>query len=105
MIQTTPPTDAGPQAAERTVEFFTAQIRNPHTRAPELSGPFPPVPAKVWDALATIATQQADQSRQSTKASAQRRPLPTRRDEAGRARYSEGRNAAADGATVDMPGS
>ena len=24
---------AGPQAAERTVEFFTAQIRNPHTRA------------------------------------------------------------------------
>ena len=23
----------GPQAAERTVEFFTAQIRNPHTRA------------------------------------------------------------------------
>ena len=22
---------AGPQAAERTVEFFTAQIRNPHT--------------------------------------------------------------------------
>ena len=23
---------AGPQAAERTVEFFTAQIRNPHTR-------------------------------------------------------------------------
>ena len=27
------PTRAGPQAAERTVEFFTAQIRNPHTRA------------------------------------------------------------------------
>ena len=27
------PTHAGPQAAERTVEFFTAQIRNPHTRA------------------------------------------------------------------------
>ena len=26
------PTRAGP-AAERTVEFFTAQIRNPHTRA------------------------------------------------------------------------
>ena len=24
---------AWPQAAERTVEFFTAQIRNPHTRA------------------------------------------------------------------------
>ena len=24
---------AGPEAAERTVEFFTAQIRNPHTRA------------------------------------------------------------------------
>ena len=24
---------AGPQAAGRTVEFFTAQIRNPHTRA------------------------------------------------------------------------
>ena len=24
---------AGPQAAERTVEFFIAQIRNPHTRA------------------------------------------------------------------------
>ena len=24
---------AGPQAAERTIEFFTAQIRNPHTRA------------------------------------------------------------------------
>ena len=24
---------AGPQAAERTVEFVTAQIRNPHTRA------------------------------------------------------------------------
>ena len=24
---------AGPVAAERTVEFFTAQIRNPHTRA------------------------------------------------------------------------
>ena len=24
---------AGPQAAERTVEFFTDQIRNPHTRA------------------------------------------------------------------------
>ena len=24
---------AGPQAAERTVEFFTAQIRNPQTRA------------------------------------------------------------------------
>ena len=24
------PTRAGPQAAERTVEFFTAQIRNPH---------------------------------------------------------------------------
>ena len=24
---------AGPQAAERTVEFFTAQICNPHTRA------------------------------------------------------------------------
>ena len=24
---------AGPQAAERTVEFFTAQIRNSHTRA------------------------------------------------------------------------
>ena len=24
---------AGPKAAERTVEFFTAQIRNPHTRA------------------------------------------------------------------------
>ena len=24
---------AGQQAAERTVEFFTAQIRNPHTRA------------------------------------------------------------------------
>ena len=24
---------AGTQAAERTVEFFTAQIRNPHTRA------------------------------------------------------------------------
>ena len=24
---------AGPQAAERTMEFFTAQIRNPHTRA------------------------------------------------------------------------
>ena len=24
---------AGPQAAERTVEFFTAQIHNPHTRA------------------------------------------------------------------------
>ena len=24
---------AGPQAAERTLEFFTAQIRNPHTRA------------------------------------------------------------------------
>ena len=24
---------AGPQAAERTVEFFTAQIRNTHTRA------------------------------------------------------------------------
>ena len=27
------PERAGPQAAERTVEFFTAQIRNPHTRA------------------------------------------------------------------------
>ena len=33
---------AGPQAAERTVEFFTAQIRNPHTRAavvPRLDAP------------------------------------------------------------------
>ena len=28
-----PTTRAGPQAAARTVEFFTAQIRNPHTRA------------------------------------------------------------------------
>ena len=34
-IEGLPPTirRAGPQAAERTVEFFTAQIRNPHTRA------------------------------------------------------------------------
>ena len=54
---------AGPQAAERTVEFFTAQIRNPHTRAaytaavtrfftwwrvaPELSGQSPPVPPRA----------------------------------------------------------
>ena len=33
---------AGPKAAERTVEFFTAQIRNPHTRAavvPRLDAP------------------------------------------------------------------
>ena len=33
---------AGPQAAERMVEFFTAQIRNPHTRAavvPRLDAP------------------------------------------------------------------
>ena len=29
---------AGPQAAERTVEFFTAQIRNPHTRAASCQG-------------------------------------------------------------------
>ena len=27
------PRSGAPQAAERTVEFFTAQIRNPHTRA------------------------------------------------------------------------
>ena len=65
-------------------------------RAPERSGPSQPVPAEAWGALATLATQQADQSRQSTEAGAGRRPILARRDEAGLARHSEGRNAAAD---------
>ena len=33
MTPPTPPPPPARQAAERTVEFFTAQIRNPHTRA------------------------------------------------------------------------
>ena len=37
---------------------------------PERSGPSQPIPAEAWDALATLATQQADQSRQSTEAGA-----------------------------------
>ena len=49
-------------------------------RAPERSGPSQPVPAEAWDALATLATQQADQSRQSTEAGAGRRPIPARHD-------------------------
>ena len=56
------------------------------------------------DALATLATQQADQARQSTEAGAGRRPVLARRDEAGRARHPEGRNVAADGEAVDTPG-
>ena len=32
-------------------------------RAPELSGPSPPVTAEAWDALATHAAQQAEQCR------------------------------------------
>ena len=56
------------------------------------------------DALATLATQQADQARQSTEAGVERRPVLTRRDEAGRARHPEGRNVAADGEAVDTPG-
>ena len=61
------------------------------------------VPAEAWDALATLATQQADQARQSTEAGAPRRPILARRDEAGWVRHSEGRSAEADGEAVDTP--
>ena len=77
---------AGPQAAERTVEFFTAQIRNPHTRAaygtavtrfftstpcaPGSSKPTRRAPprskrpaAEAWDALATHAAKQLAECR------------------------------------------
>ena len=74
-------------------------------RAPERAGSSQPIPAEAWDALATMAPQQADQARHSTDAGAGRRPILARRDEAGRARHSEGRNAAADGETVDTLGS
>ena len=39
-------------------------LRNPPAvrRAPELSGPSQPVPAEAWDAIATLATRQADLS-------------------------------------------
>ena len=77
---------AGPVAAERTVEFFTAQIRNPHTRAaygtavtrfftstpcaPGSSKPTRRAPprskrpaAEAWDALATHAAKQLAECR------------------------------------------
>ena len=41
--------------------------------AREQSGPPPPLSAEAWDALATLATQQADHSRQPTGAGASRR--------------------------------
>ena len=42
-------------------------------RAREQSGPPPPLSAEALDALSTLATQQADQSRHSTGAGAPRR--------------------------------
>ena len=42
-------------------------------RACEQSGLLPPLSAEALDALSTLATQQADQSRQSTGAGAPRR--------------------------------
>ena len=47
---------AGPQAAERTVEFFTAQIRNPHTRAAYgTAGIAPPRSNSIWPPSAACA--------------------------------------------------
>ena len=82
-------------------------------RTPGLSGSSQPIHTSeslgrkvhTWDALATLATQQADQSRQSTEAGTGRRPIPARRAETGRTGYSGGRNAAADDGAVDTPGS
>ena len=43
---------AGPRAAERLVEFFTAQIRNAHTRAGSTSTRFRPIAVATYlDAL------------------------------------------------------
>ena len=69
-----------------------------------MSGPSLPVSAEAWDALATLATQQADQFRQSTGAGAPRRPITASRAAAGRVCHPEGRSGAEDGAAVDAPG-
>ena len=49
---------AGPQAAERTVEFFTAQIRNPHTRerAQAIAAHESPRTTKLYDRTADEVT-------------------------------------------------
>ena len=79
--------------------------RLPGRPAPEQSGPSPPLSTEAWDAMATLATQQAYQSRQSTAAGAQHRPILASRAVAGQGGHPEGRGSAEDGPAVDAPSS
>ena len=87
--------------ALRAVAFHVSLV----SQTPPEHCPPTPLPAEAWDALATLATRPADQSRQSTGAGGISRPLTALRPQRGRAGHPEGRSGAEDGAAVDAPGS